>query len=65
MCLPTDAKDDPPGIAVLRHVHPGLVEDTWDFDDIYLMKNGNTNLEEVLSFYSFDTCHDFLIKYIW
>ena len=45
--------------------HPGLVEDTWDFDEIYLMKNGNTNLEEVLSFYSFDTCHDFLLKYIW
>ena len=45
--------------------HPSLVEDTWDFDDIYLMKNGNTNLEEVLSFYSFDTCHDFLLKYIW
>ena len=45
--------------------HPGLVEDTWDFDDIYLTKNGNTNLEEVLSFYSFDTCHDFLLKYIW
>ena len=45
--------------------HPSLVEDTWDFDEICLGKDGKTLLEEVLSFYSFDPCHDFLVKYMW
>ena len=35
--------------------HPSLVEDTWDFDEICLGKDGKTLLEETLSFYSFDT----------